>query len=322
MTLSRPLIVIPGDDPIQIRNSPHLARLAPYGEIVLYPDRPADDAEKVRRARDAACLINSRSSVTWPPHVLKQLPQLRMFAICGIGTDAIDLNVARELGVDVRNLPGRTAPIVAEHALGLLLAVSKRAWFQTNELKEGRWTGMQNIYLRGKTLGLVGAGPIAAETAKLARAIGMQTQAWTFHPTAERARELGVEFVEFDELLRTSDAISLHVKLTAETRGLIGQRELQLMKPGALLVNTARGAVVDTAALVEALHSGHLGGAGLDVFDQEPLPAGHPLLNCTQVVLSPHNADQTPEGMELLNSGIVENVIDFFEQRNTANRLV
>ncbi|HVW39126.1 MAG TPA: hypothetical protein VHB99_17545, partial [Pirellulales bacterium] len=157
MTLSRPLIVIPGDDPIQIRNSPHLARLAPYGEIVLYPDRPADDAEKVRRVREATCLINSRSSVTWPPHVLKQLPRLRMFAICGIGTDAIDLNVARELGVDVRNLPGRTAPIVAEHALGLLLAASKRAWFQTNELKEGRWTGMQNIYLRGKTLGVIGA---------------------------------------------------------------------------------------------------------------------------------------------------------------------
>jgi phosphoglycerate dehydrogenase-like enzyme len=94
------------------------------------------------------------------------------------------------------------------------------------------------------------------------------------------------------------------------------------MKPGALLVNTARGAVVDTAALVEALHSGHLGGAGLDVFDQEPLPPDYPLLGCEQVVLSPHNADQTPEGMELLNSGIVENVIDFFEGRNTTNRLV
>jgi D-3-phosphoglycerate dehydrogenase len=315
------LIVIPGDDPIQIRNSPHLARLEPYGEVVLYADRPGDDAEKVRRARDATCLINSRSSVTWPSHVLKQLPRLRMFAICGIGTDAIDLEVAREQGVDVRNLPGRTAPIVAEHALGLLLAASKRAWFQTNELKQGRWTGMQNIYLRGKTLGLVGAGPIAAEMAKLARAIGMKTRAWTFHPTTERAAELGVEFVEFDELLRTSDALSLHVKLTAETRGLIGRRELELMKPGALLVNTARGAVVDALALVEALQCGRLGGAGLDVFDQEPLPAGHPLLACEQVVLSPHNADQTPEGMELLNSGIVENVIAFFEGRDT-NRLV
>jgi D-3-phosphoglycerate dehydrogenase len=244
-----------------------------------------------------------------------------MFAICGIGTDAIDLDVAREQGIDVRNLPGRTAPIVAEHALGLLLAVSKRAWFQTNELKQGRWTGLQNIYLRGKTLGLVGAGPIAAETARLARAIGMQVQAWTYRPSEERAREMGVEFVEFDELLRTSDAVSLHVKLTDKSRGLIGRRELELLKPGALLVNTARGAVIDTPALVEALRSGRLAGAGLDVFEQEPLPANHPLLECEQVVLTPHNADQTPEGMELLNSGIVENVIAFFEGRDV-NRVV
>ena len=316
----RQLIVIPGDDPIQIGDSPHLARLESYGEITLYTDRPGDDAEKIRRAREATVLINSRSSVTWPAHVLRELPRLRMFAICGIGTDAIDLNFARQRGIDVRNLPGRTAPIVAEHALGLLLAVSKRAWFQTNELKQGRWTGLQNIYLRGKTLGLVGAGPIAAEMARLARAIGMRTQAWTFHPTAERARELGVEFVEFDALLRSSDAISLHVKLTDQTRGLFGERELALVKPGALLVNTARGAIVDTPALVAALDSGRLAGAGLDVFDREPLAATHPLVGCRHVVLSPHNADQTPEGMELLNSGVVENVIAFFEGRD-ANRV-
>ncbi|HXT60390.1 MAG TPA: NAD(P)-dependent oxidoreductase [Pirellulales bacterium] len=321
MPTLRPLIVIPGDDPPQIQDSPHLARLAPFGEVVLYRDRPRDDAEKVRRARDATCLINSRSSVLWPADVLRQLPRLRMFAICGIGTDALDLEVARQQGIDVRNLPGRTAPIVAEHALGLLLAASKRAWFQTNELKQGRWTGMQNIYLRGKTLGLIGAGPIAAEMARLAAAIGMRVQAWTFRPSAERARELGVEFVELDELLRTSDALSLHVKLTDRTRSLIGRRELQLVKPGALLVNTARGAIVDTPALVEALHSGALAGAGIDVFDQEPLPAGHPLLGCPHVVLTPHNADQTPEGVELLNSGIVDNVIAFFEGRDV-NRVV
>lgn len=318
---ARPLIVIPGDDPIQIQHSPHLERLAPFGEVVMYVDRPCDDAEKIRRAREATCLINSRSSVTWPAAVLRQLPKLRMFAICGIGTDAIDLAVAREQGIDVRNLPGRTAPIVAEHALGLLLAASKRAWFQTNELKQGRWTGMQNIYLRGKTLGLIGAGPIAAEMARLARAIGMQVQAWTFRPTPERARELGVRFVEFDELLRTSDAVSLHVKLTDKTRGLIGRRELALLKPGALLVNTARGAIIDTPALVEALESGRLAGAGLDVFDTEPLPADHPLLRGQHVILTPHNADQTPEGIELLNSGLIDNIIAFFEGRDV-NRVV
>ncbi|HWB09304.1 MAG TPA: NAD(P)-dependent oxidoreductase [Pirellulales bacterium] len=313
---SRPLIVIPGDDPMQLDGSPQLARLEQYGEVVLYRDRPADDTEKIRRAQGALCLINSRSSVTWPTPVLRQLPQLKMFAVCGIGTDAIDLDAARELGIDVRNLPGRTAPIVAEHALGLLLAISKRVWFQTQELKRGRWTALQNVYLRGKMLGLVGAGPIAAETARLAKAIGMRVQAWTFHPTPERSNDLGVPFVGFDELLATSDAVSLHVKLTEQTRGFFGRRELHSMKQGALLVNTARGAIVDTAALVEALNEGWLGGAGLDVFDEEPLSVDHPLLGCEQVVLTPHNADQTPEGMELLNSGVVENVIAFLEGRD------
>ncbi|HQU41223.1 MAG TPA: NAD(P)-dependent oxidoreductase [Pirellulales bacterium] len=316
MSSDRPLIVIPGDDPMQLQGSPQLARLDAFGEVVLYRDRPNDDAEKIRRALDATCLINSRSSVSWPAHVLRQLPRLKMFAVCGIGTDAIDLDVARELGIDVRNLPGRTACIVAEHALGLLLAISKRAWFQTNELKQGRWTALQNVYLRGKLLGLIGAGPIAAEFARLAQAIGMTVQAWTFRPTPDRARELGVRFVGFDELLATSDCVSLHVKLTDQTRGLLGRRELALMKPGALLVNTARGAVIETPALVEALNAGQLAGAGIDVFDEEPLRTDHPLLGCQQVVLTPHNADQTPEGIDLLNSGVVENVIAFFEGRD------
>jgi phosphoglycerate dehydrogenase-like enzyme len=310
MPSTRPLIVIPGDDPTQLDGSPHLARLEPYGDVVLYRDRPADDAEKLRRAIQATCLINSRSSVTWPGSVLRQLPRLRMLAVCGIGTDTIDLVAARELGLDVRNLPGRTAPVVAEHALGLLLALSKRAWFQTNALKQGRWVGLQNIYLRGKILGLVGAGPIAAEMARLARAIGMRVQAWTFHPTPERASELGVSFVSLDELLRSSDAVSLHVKLTDQTRGLLGARELALLKPAALLVNTARGAVIDTPALVEALSSGRLGGAALDVFEVEPLPAANPFAGCPNLLLTPHIAGVSAEANERVSLLIAERVLE------------
>jgi D-3-phosphoglycerate dehydrogenase len=314
-------IVIPGDDPPQLQGSPHLERLAAYGEVILYTDRPATAAEKVRRAHDAVCLINSRSAVKWPGDVLRQLPRLKMVGVCGIGTDAIDVAAARELGIAVCNLPGRTAAIVAEHALGLLFAVAKRAAFQTRELRHGRWRRCDNVLLRGKTLGLVGAGAIAAEVALMANALGLRVLAWTRQPSAERAARLGVTFVPLDELLRTSDAVSLHVPLTEETRGLLGARELALLKPGALLVNTARGAVVDTAALVAALHAGHVGGAGIDVFDVEPLPADHPLLACDQVVLTPHVADQTPEGMELLNAGVVDNVIAFLEGR-PQNRVV
>jgi phosphoglycerate dehydrogenase-like enzyme len=309
------LIVIPGDQPPQLQGSPHLERLKQFGEVVLYSDLPCDDDTKVERAQDAVCLINSRSSLKWPGSVLRRLRHLKMISTCGIGTDAIDLAAARERGIVVSNIPGRTAPIVAEHALGLMLAVAKRAWFQTNELKSGRWTGGNNLYLHGKTLGLLGAGAIAAECARLGKAIGMHVQAWTFHPSPERAQQLGVEFVEFEELLRTSDVISIHLKLTEQSRYLIGARQLTLMKRGAHLVNTARGAIVDHSALVVALNSGQLGGAGIDVFESEPLPAGDPLLACKEVVLTPHNADQTPEGMEILNGGAVDNVIAFLEGR-------
>ena len=149
----------------------------------------------------------------------------------------------------------------------------------------------------------------------------MQVRAWTFHPSAERARALGVEFVSFEDILSTSDVISLHLKLIEQSRGLIGRSELARMKPGTLLINTARGALVDSTALAEALNAGRLGGAGIDVFEEEPVPAGHPLLSCAHVVLTPHNADQTPEGMEILNEGAVDNIIAFLEGR-PHNRVV
>ncbi|MCI0460688.1 MAG: hydroxyacid dehydrogenase [Gemmataceae bacterium] len=321
MPQPRVTIVIPGDDPPQLQGSAHLDRLHRYGEVVLHTDRPTTPEEKVRRARAATCLINSRGAVKWPGDILRQLPELRLIATCGIGTDAIDLQAARELGIAVCNIPGRTAPVVAEHALALILAAARRVAFQTQELKSGRWVGMDNVYLRSKLLGLIGAGNIATEMAQLGRAIGMTVQAWTFHPSPERAERLGVTFVGLEELLSTSDVVSLHLKLTEQSRGLIGARELGLMKRGALLVNTARGAILDSAALAAALNSGHLAGAGIDVFEQEPPPPDHPLLACAQVVLTPHNADQTPEGMEMLNGGVVDNVIAFLEGR-PQNRVV
>ena len=312
----RVVIVVPGDDPAQIQGSPQLNRLKPYGEVILYTDRPRSFEEQVARVQDAVCLMNTRGAVKWTAEALRAVPKLRMATVCGIGTDSFDLPTARELGIVICNIPGRTAPIVAEHAFGLMMAAAKRAWFQTAELKAGRWTRMDNVYLHGKTLGLLGAGNIGAVMARLGRAIGMEVVAWTFHPTPERAAALGVTFLPSrDEVLRRADVVSLHVKLSPESRGLIGARELQLMKPGAILVNTARGAMVDTAALVAALRSGHLSGAALDVFDQEPLPPSHPILGCDQIVLTPHNADQTPEGMDILNAGVVDNVIAFLEGR-------
>ncbi len=311
----RHLVVIPGDYPPQCQGSPQLDRLQQYGEVRLFEDVPKSLDEQVERAKDATVLINSRSIVKWPAAVLRQLPRLRMVSLCAIGTDAVDLDEARARGIVVSNIRGITAPIVAEHALGLLLAVAKMAAYQTATLKSGVWQRMENIYLRDKTLGVVGAGNIGAEMARLGRAIGMNVIAWTFHPSPERAEELGVRFVDMDTLLRESDVVSLHVALSAESHHLIGRKELELMKPGALLINVARGAVVNEAALVDALNSGHLAGAGLDVFEDEPPPLGAPILSCDQVVLTPHVGDMTPEGTELLNVAAVDNVIAFLEGR-------
>lgn len=309
---SRLKVVVPGDNPPQIQDSPHLNRLAPYADVELYTDRPSAE-EKLERASDSEIIINSRGMVTWPAEILYQLPKLRLISTCSIGTDMIDLEAAKELGITVSNQPGRTAPVVAEQAFGLMLAIAKRAAFFTESMRTGRWPRMDHIYLRGKTLGIIGTGNIGAEMARLGSAIGMNIIAWTYHPSLERAEELGVQFVSLNELLRTADVISVHAKLTDDSRGLIGKSQFDLMKPNTLLVNVARGPIIDTEALVDALNSGHLGGAAIDVFDQEPIPADHPLLGCEQVVLTPHCADMTPEGVDLLNEGAVDNIIAFLQ---------
>ncbi len=308
-------IAIPGDDPPQLYGSPHLDRLRKWGEVLLHTDRPADDAEKLRRCQGAICMINSRSAVKWPREILRQLPDLKMITVCGIGTDSIDIVAARELGILVCNIPGKTAGIVAEHALALMLAAARRLVEQTQLVRAAGWKTGESRYLGGKTLGVLGTGPIGQQMIRLGKVIGMNVQAWTFHPSPERERELGVPFLQLTELLKTSDVVSVHVKLTDQTRGFLGRKEIQQMKPGAILVNTARGAVLDANALAEALHSGHLYGAGIDVFDPEPVSAENPLLTAPNVVMTPHVADQNPEGMEILNRGAVDNVIAFLEGR-------
>ena len=308
-------IVVPGDEPVQIAGSPHLERLAGYGDVMLYDTRPASLEEKIERVKDADVIMNTRGAVAWGEQEFSQLPKLKMVTTCSIGTDMFDLEAAKKHGIVICNQPGRTASVVAEHMFGLMFAVAKRAAYLTVEMKKGYWPRRDNVMLQGKTLGIIGMGNIGAEMARLARLIGMEVIAWTFHPSSERAEKLGVRFVELNVLLETSDVISLHVALTDDTRGMIGEAEFEKMKAGAILLNGARGAIVDTDALVNALNSGHVGGAGIDVYEEEPTPSDHPLFACEQVVLTPHCADMTPEGVDLLNSGAVENVIAFLEGR-------
>jgi len=310
---NKPIIIIPGDDPPQCQGSPQLKKLETFGEIVLYSNRPESNQEKIERARDASILINSRSAVKWSGEVLKALPNLRMVTVCGIGVDAIDLTTAKAKNILVCNIPGKTAPIVAEHAFGLMFSVAKRTAYQTASVRAGGWSRVDNVFIQGKTLGVIGTGNIGSEMVRLGRAMGMRVVAWTYHPSGERSAQLGAPFVEFDELLRVSDVVSLHLKLTDLSHHVIGQKELSLMKSGAILINVGRGALVDEEALASALRSGHLGGAGIDVYGIEPPQIDHPLLSCDQAVFTPHCADMTPEGVELLNEGVVENVIAFLK---------
>ena len=306
-------IVVPGDNPPQIQDSTHLERLAGRGTIVIHKDRPKDTAEKIARVAGADVIMNTRGAITWGEEEFSQLPNLKMITSCSIGTDMFDLESATAHDVIICNQPGRTAPVVAEHMFGLMFAVSKRVAFLTSEMKKGGWPRIDNVMLQGKTLGIIGTGAIGAEMARLGRAMGMNVVAWTFNPSDFRAKELGVMFKSMADVLAESDVISVHVKLTDQSKNLIDSDVFAKMKPNSIFLNGARAAVVDTDALVNALNSGHLMGAGVDVFEEEPTPEDHPLFACEQVVLTPHCADMTPEGVDLLNGGAVDNVLAYLD---------
>ena len=186
------------------------------------------------------------------------------------------------------NTPGYGAPYVAEQALALALAVSRQLVQNDSHIRQGGWTRGFIDELYNKTLGVVGTGAIGQRMIELGSAIGMNVVAWTLHPSSERAAQYGVEFLSLEDLLRRSDVISLHTALSPETQKLIGREQLALMKPTSILVNTSRGGVVDEASLISALEQKSIAGAGLDVFEIEPLPIGHPLTKLDNVVLSPH----------------------------------
>jgi D-3-phosphoglycerate dehydrogenase len=265
-------------------------------QVRWHTTRPANNQETIDRIAAADAVINIRSAVPFPREVLAACPHLKLLSVWGTGVDHVDLEAAAELGITVANTPGYGAPYVSEHALALALAVSRQIVRNDRRIREGGWAAGFIDELYGKTLGVVGAGAIGRRMIQLGQGIGMNVVAWTFNPTPERAREYGVDFLELDELLRRSDVVSLHVALTPDSQGLIGREQLALMKPTAILVNVARGAVVDESALLAALQQGAIAGAGLDVFEVEPLPPGHPLTLLDNVVLAPHAGSMAYNG--------------------------
>ena len=226
-------------------------------------------------------------------------PKLRLIQLLSAGYDRADVSAALRAGVPLANNGGANAVAVAEHALLLMLAVCRRLPLQHANVGSGRWRGNEppRVHeLRGRTLGIVGLGTIGKKTARLAGAFGMTVHYYDIARLTEDAEDaLGVQFRLLGELLRTSDIVSLHVPLNPTTRHLVGAREIALLKPTAVLVNTSRGPVVDEVALTEALAAGRIAGAGLDVFDQEPPNADNPLFSLDNVVLTAHLAGPTVE---------------------------
>jgi len=241
-----------------------------------------------------------RSSTTITRESLSRAKRLRVIGRAGVGVDNIDVAAATEKGIAVLNAPSGNTISAAELAFALLLSLVRRVPAADRSMRAGEWDrkSFSGTELFGKTLGLVGAGRIGSEVAKRARAFNMRVITSDPYLTPERAEALELELVTLPELLQRADIVSLHVPLTDTTAGMIGAAELGLMRKGAYLVNAARGGVVDEAALVEALRSGHLAGAALDVFEEEPLPADHVLRTLPNVVLTPHLGAATVEAQQ------------------------
>jgi D-3-phosphoglycerate dehydrogenase len=307
------LIVVPDDNPPVIAGAPALERLRRLGEIRIYDSDATDPNVLVDRLRDADVAVNIRGRTRFTAEVLAGCPRLRLISIWGTGTDNVDLAAAVARGITVTNTPGANAVAVAEHTLALMLAVVKQLALADQAMRQGGWPRNLVPQLRGKRLGIIGTGLIGREVAAMGKGVGLTVVAWTFHPDATLAARLGFRYVELDELLRTSDVLSIHLRATPDAHHFLNRERLALLKPGAVLVNTARGSLVDEAALVECLREKRLAGAGLDVFETEPLPPGHPLTTLPNVLLSPHAAGMTPEVIQTGLAMAVENIENFLK---------
>ena len=310
-----PRISIPDDAPPVMGPSEAYQGLDQRAEIAYHDSLPGSEAELIERIGGFEAVINIRSSVDFTDAVFAACPDLRIVSLWGTGTDHVELEAAVRRGVTVTNTPGVSAVAMAEHALTLMLSAARRIPEVDAETKAGAWPRAFVTQLHGKTLGIIGLGAIGRQTARIARGIGMKVVAWTMHPNPDLARELGVELVELDELYRVSDVVSLHLRQSPDTMGFIGSREFASMKPTAIFINTARGPIVDEAALLEALEEKRIAAAGLDVFDAEPLPPGHPLTKLSNAVLTPHSGGVTREALEAGLKLSIDNVFDFFEGR-------
>ena len=281
-------------------------------EVEVFRDHLTDQAAVAERLKDFDIVVAMRERTPFPRTLLEQLPQLRLLTTTGMRNAAIDMQAAADCNVLVCGTGGILYP-TAELTWGLILSLLRHIPDEDQATRAGRWQVSMGLGLHGKTLGLMGLGRLGSEVARVGNAFQMNVIAWSQNLTAERAAECGATLVSKDELLARADILSIHLVLSARSRGLIGHRELDRMKPTASLINTSRGPIVDEAALIAALQNGTIAGAGLDVFDEEPLPLDHPLRRTANTIITPHIGYVTAETYKVFFDETVENIQAFLQ---------
>jgi phosphoglycerate dehydrogenase-like enzyme len=294
--------------------------LAPRVEVTVFREHVGDEDDLVARLAGFDAVVAMRERTALPGRVLRRLPGLRLIATTGMANAAIDLAAAGELGITVCGTGGRAGAVATvELTWALILAVARRVPRQDASVRSGGWQvpepGTVGTLLRGKTLGIAGLGNIGAALVPVARAFGMRVTGWSRNLTPARAAEAGVEPLPRAEFFATADIVSVHIKLGPGARHYVGRDDLRRMRPSAYLVNTSRGPVVDQDALAEAVREGWIAGAALDVYDEEPLPPGHPLRTLPGTVLTPHIGYVTEDTYRDYFPQIVEDVAAFLDGR-------
>ncbi len=277
-------------------------------EIHVFDKHLGDDLEHIARTLEPFdVLIAMRERTPFPAELLELLPNLKCLVTTGMRNLAIDMDAARTRGIDVCGTAMLPYP-AAEHAVALIMDLFKKISSENASMHSGGWQANVSEGLNGKTLGLLGLGKLGERVAQFGKALEMEVIAWSQNLTPERCNELGVRQVDFETLFRQSDVLSIHTVLSERTRSLVGANELALMKPSAYLVNTSRGPIVEETALINALKAGVIAGAGLDVYDIEPLPKDHPLRGLENAVLTGHTGYVIKELYEVAYGEAVEDI--------------
>jgi phosphoglycerate dehydrogenase-like enzyme len=286
------------------------ARLPPDVEVVVFRDHAADESRIATRLADFDVVVAMRERTPFPGSLLARLPRLRLLVTTGMRNASIDVRAAAERGVLVCGTAGLPYP-TAELTWALILSLVRHVPREDRATRAGGWQETLGTGLNGKTLGVLGLGTLGSRVARVGRAFEMEVLAWSQNLAPERAAAVGATLVPRDDLLARADVVTIHLVLSERTRGLIGARELALMRGTAHLVNTSRGPIVDEAALIQALRAGAIAGAGLDVYDEEPLPPDHPLRRLPNTVITPHLGYVTEETYRIFYGQALEDVRAF-----------